>query len=84
MLVCSCSPYLEAIEGGVHLNPDILCNRSIKFGVLLDYARKVGADKMATGHYARVRQMEDGEGEKMCGCVCCTFQFKNFVRLKIF
>ena len=44
----------------MNLNPDILCNRSIKFGALLDYAKKTGADKMATGHYARVRHMEDG------------------------
>ncbi len=35
-------------------NPDILCNRVIKFGVLWDYAKAAGADAIATGHYARV------------------------------
>jgi tRNA-specific 2-thiouridylase len=34
-------------------NPDILCNREIKFKVFLDYAKQLGADKIATGHYAR-------------------------------
>ena len=35
-------------------NPDVLCNREIKFGRLLDYARRLGADWLATGHYARL------------------------------
>ncbi|MDX1500603.1 MAG: tRNA 2-thiouridine(34) synthase MnmA, partial [Woeseiaceae bacterium] len=34
-------------------NPDVLCNREIKFGVFLDHARRLGADLIATGHYAR-------------------------------
>ena len=36
-------------------NPDILCNREIKFKVFLDYARDLGADYIATGHYTRTR-----------------------------
>lgn len=35
-------------------NPDVLCNRVIKFGVLWEYAQSLGADAVATGHYARV------------------------------
>ena len=35
-------------------NPDVLCNRHIKFGVFLSWARERGADKIATGHYAQV------------------------------
>ena len=35
-------------------NPDVLCNREIKFKTFLDHARALGADKIATGHYARV------------------------------
>jgi tRNA-specific 2-thiouridylase len=35
-------------------NPCIVCNRDIKFGVLLDKARELGADHIATGHYARI------------------------------
>jgi len=37
-------------------NPDVMCNRHIKFGVFLDKALKVGADYIATGHYVRIRQ----------------------------
>lgn len=36
-------------------NPDILCNREIKFRTFLDHARALGAERIATGHYARVR-----------------------------
>ena len=36
-------------------NPDVLCNRSIKFGAFYDWARQQGADYVATGHYARVK-----------------------------
>ena len=41
-------------------NPCLACNRQIRFGFLLDYARKLGAHYLATGHYARVRQGDDG------------------------
>lgn len=37
-------------------NPCVVCNRTIKFGAMLDYARKLGADKIATGHYAQIEQ----------------------------
>jgi tRNA-uridine 2-sulfurtransferase len=37
-------------------NPDILCNREIKFRTFLDHARALGAERIATGHYARTRQ----------------------------
>jgi tRNA-specific 2-thiouridylase len=38
-------------------NPDVLCNREIKFGVCLDYMRRLGASFIATGHYARLRRV---------------------------
>jgi tRNA-uridine 2-sulfurtransferase len=41
-------------------NPDVLCNREIKFGVCLDYMQRLGASFIATGHYARVATI-DGE-----------------------
>ena len=41
-------------------NPCIACNRYIKFGTLLHRARELGADYLATGHYARIRQGDDG------------------------
>ena len=40
-------------------NPDILCNREIKFKSFLDYAIKIGADHIATGHYARLDHKRD-------------------------
>jgi len=41
-------------------NPCARCNRLVKFGLLLDKARELGADYMATGHYARIEQGDDG------------------------
>lgn len=41
-------------------NPDVMCNREIKFGVFLDEARKRGADFIATGHYVRLQE-SDGQ-----------------------
>ncbi|MDR2462995.1 MAG: tRNA 2-thiouridine(34) synthase MnmA [Verrucomicrobiales bacterium] len=50
---------LAGYESGVTPNPDVMCNREIKFGVLLDYALAQGFDFVATGHYAR--KAADGE-----------------------
>jgi tRNA-specific 2-thiouridylase len=41
-------------------NPDVLCNREIKFGVALTWARRLGATHFATGHYARLVSAADG------------------------
>jgi len=38
-------------------NPDVFCNKYVKFGVFLDKALKMGADYVSTGHYARVREI---------------------------
>lgn len=48
------SYFLEEYRSGRTPNPDVLCNREIKFGVCYDYARRLGAEWVATGHYARV------------------------------
>jgi len=45
--------FLREYEAGRTPNPDVLCNREIKFGVCFDYARRLGACRVATGHYAR-------------------------------
>jgi len=47
--------FLREYQAGRTPNPDILCNAEIKFKSFLDHAMRVGADKIATGHYARVR-----------------------------
>lgn len=51
---------LDALHAGYTPNPDVLCNREIKFKSLLDYALNSGADCIATGHYARIYQKESG------------------------
>jgi len=48
--------FLREYSAGRTPNPDILCNAEIKFKAFLDHALRLGADKIATGHYARVRQ----------------------------
>ncbi len=46
--------FLAEHRAGRTPNPDVLCNREIKFGVALKYARRLGANRLATGHYARL------------------------------
>jgi tRNA-specific 2-thiouridylase len=46
--------FLAEYRAGRTPNPDVLCNREIKFGVFVDYARRLGAECVATGHYARL------------------------------
>jgi tRNA-specific 2-thiouridylase len=48
--------FLREYQAGRTPNPDILCNAEIKFKAFLDHAMRLGADCIATGHYARVRQ----------------------------
>jgi tRNA-uridine 2-sulfurtransferase len=48
--------FLREYQAGRTPNPDVLCNAEIKFKAFLDHALRLGADKMATGHYARVRE----------------------------
>lgn len=46
--------FLAGLRSGVTPNPDVLCNREIKFGQFHDYALRLGASRVATGHYARL------------------------------
>lgn len=51
------SHFLREYEAGRTPNPDILCNSEIKFKAFLDHAIRLGADAIATGHYAQVREL---------------------------
>ena len=48
--------FLQEYQAGRTPNPDILCNKHIKFKAFLDYAEDLGADYIATGHYARINE----------------------------
>ncbi|CAN5142895.1 tRNA 2-thiouridine(34) synthase MnmA [soil metagenome] len=52
--------FLREYEAGRTPNPDVLCNAEIKFKAFLDHAMRLGAEKIATGHYARVRERDGG------------------------
>ena len=52
--------FLTEHKKGRTPNPDVLCNQKIKFKVFLDYALSLGADKIATGHYAQVVETDEG------------------------
>ena len=60
------SYFLDEYRAGRTPNPDVLCNREIKFGVFRDYARRLGGDLIATGHYARTAR-SNGETRLLRG-----------------
>ena len=61
--------FLREYEAGRTPNPDVLCNAEIKFKAFLDHAMRLGAEKIATGHYARVRHnAASGLVELLKGC----------------
>ena len=57
------SEFVREYQAGRTPNPDILCNAEIKFKAFLDHAMRLGAEKIATGHYARVRRVAAHTGE---------------------
>lgn len=54
---------VEGYRRGITPNPDLMCNREMKFGVFLDYALSHGFDGVATGHYCRKKIRDDGVHE---------------------
>ena len=58
---------LEGYKSGITPNPDVMCNREMKFGVFLDYAKSEGFEAVATGHYARIRSNDNGTHDILCG-----------------
>ena len=59
--------FLREYQAGRTPNPDVLCNAEIKFKAFLDHALRLGAQKMATGHYARVREVDGGRFQLLEG-----------------
>ncbi|EQC37902.1 tRNA methyl transferase [Saprolegnia diclina VS20] len=53
-------PCLDQYAKGLTPNPDVLCNREIKFDVFAKHALALGADYIATGHYAQLKRLPDG------------------------
>ncbi|MBL9153982.1 MAG: tRNA 2-thiouridine(34) synthase MnmA [Verrucomicrobiales bacterium] len=58
---------LRGYREGVTPNPDVMCNREMKFGIFLEFARAQGFDGIATGHYARLRRNADGSSDILRG-----------------
>ena len=51
-------PFIESYEQGHTPNPCIRCNKTMKFGLLLEKALELGCDKIVTGHYARIKELD--------------------------
>ncbi|MFD1850186.1 tRNA 2-thiouridine(34) synthase MnmA [Oceanobacillus bengalensis] len=58
--------FLDEYKAGRTPNPDVMCNKEIKFKAFLDHALSLGADYLATGHYAQVREV-DGHVQMLRG-----------------
>jgi tRNA-specific 2-thiouridylase len=59
--------FMDGYRRGITPNPCILCNQKIRWGFMLEQAQEMGAEFMATGHYARLRRAEDGRVELLRG-----------------
>lgn len=59
--------FIDGYSAGLTPNPCLACNRHIRFDYLLNYARRLGADYLATGHYARLRRQSDGKVHLLAG-----------------
>ena len=60
------SHFLQEYQAGRTPNPDILCNKEIKFKAFLAHAQSLGADSIATGHYAGIDQSPQGHWQLRC------------------
>ena len=52
--------FIRDIERGMTPNPDVTCNREVKFTAFIEHAHRLGAERVATGHYARLERTADG------------------------
>jgi len=60
---------LHGYRAGVTPNPDVMCNREMKFGIFREFAAAQGFDHVATGHYARIERHDDGSADILRGAV---------------
>lgn len=58
---------VEGYKRGITPNPDVMCNRKMKFGKFLDYAKQIGRDVVATGHYCASVENPDGTKDLVMG-----------------
>ncbi len=61
------SDLIEGYKNGLTPNPDVMCNRKMKFGKFLDYALQRGFDAVATGHYCHSKENPDGSKDLLAG-----------------
>ena len=66
--------FLDEYKAGRTPNPDVMCNKEIKFKAFLEHAMSLGADYLATGHYA---QVEYRDGEYKCFAVSIIIKIKR-------
>ena len=77
--------FLRGLEKGITPNPDVLCNREIKFGPFLDFADKIGAQYLATGHYCRIengqllRAKDDSKDQSYFLCALSETQLERVI-----
>jgi tRNA-specific 2-thiouridylase len=74
--------FLEGYKKGITPNPCVVCNKEIKFGLLLEKTLKLDADYIATGHYARLRNMKKYETTKTFSYIRKKFVFRSLIRAK--
>jgi len=58
---------LAGYRDGVTPNPDVMCNREMKFGIFLEFAKMQGFEHIATGHYAQIRRNDNGTSDILKG-----------------
>jgi len=59
--------FIQTYQAGQTPNPCLICNPQIKFGVILDAAQKLGVERLATGHYARIQVDSKGQYHLLTG-----------------
>jgi len=74
--------FLEEHKKGRTPNPCVICNKEIKFGLLLEKALELDADYIATGHYARLRNTKKYETTKTFSYIRNKFVFRSLLRAK--